>query len=298
MATVEAITPPPSPPVSEEGPPRELTSEEIAQLKQRIEALEGQLERYEKARRKSAPKTPATEPHVGLLPLEFAAFGDIYYQILEPGADDFVVGNVELDPTFHLSDYVAVSAALAFSGANQNLSLAVFVVDCGLLGEGEGFPSQSSVVSRSGVSFGQFDVPFGVAYLEYPSVSNRLMRVPQAVSGTYASWNDVGVQGYAEAEHWTLITYVVNGSQFETDLADSSNPGSVRGDGAAHASPTRSNSAGPTSSCLASMIACILLVATPAWCWVDWMYGANTSSNTSASLVLRMTRTASTVEPS
>jgi hypothetical protein len=69
------------------------------------------------------------------------------------------------------------------------------------------------LVEKSGVSFGRFDVPFGIAYLEYPSVENRLITQPQAVLATHGAWNDAGAQFYAVGKHWTSIGYLVNGME-------------------------------------------------------------------------------------
>ena len=150
---------------------------------------------------------------MGLLPLEFTAFGDFFYRFERPGSDDFHVGAVELDASLKLTPYVNVSSAIAFVGEEEEFAVGAFVIDCGLAGEGEGFPIKSNIVSKSGVTFGRFDVPFGTAYLRYPSVENRLVTLPQAVQLTHGGWNDIGAQGYAVGEHWTAVGYVVNGPE-------------------------------------------------------------------------------------
>lgn len=219
-------------------------------LARRLEAVEAELRALKAAQRAPdvAPSNPAvatneeplaepashTEPteevservltRIGLLPLEFAALGDLYYAVASPGEDGFHIGAVEIDPTFQLSPYVSVAAAIAYSGADDSFSLPAFVVDCSLFGKTDDYPLRSSFVTRSGVSFGRFDVPFGVAYLEYPSVSNRLMQVPNAVNATHGSWNDLGAQAHAETDDWTAMLYVVNGSQFEEPLFDVDDP--------------------------------------------------------------------------
>ncbi len=150
---------------------------------------------------------------MGLLPLEFTAFGDFFYRFEHPGKDDFHVGAVELDASLKLTPYVNVSTAIAFTGEEDAFGLGAFVIDCGLAGQGDGYPLKSKLVSKSGVSFGRFDVPFGIAYLQYPATENRLVTLPQAVQLTHAGWNDIGAQGYAVGEHWTAVGYVVNGPE-------------------------------------------------------------------------------------
>jgi hypothetical protein len=148
---------------------------------------------------------------MGLLPLEFTAFGDFFYRFERPGTDDFHVGAVELDASLKLTPYVSVSTAIVFDGAEDAFGLGAFVIDCGIAGDGDGYVFQSKRLTKSGVSFGRFDVPFGIAYLEYPSVENRLISLPRAVELTHGGWNDIGAQGYAVGEHWTAVGYVVNG---------------------------------------------------------------------------------------
>jgi len=150
---------------------------------------------------------------MGLLPLEFTAFGDFFYRFESPGDDDFHVGAVELDASLRLTPYVNVSTAIVFDGAEDAFGLGAFVIDCGIAGDGDGYVLQSKYVSKSGVSFGRFDVPFGIAYLQYPSVENRLVTLPQAVELTHGGWSDIGAQGYAVGEHWTAVGYVVNGPE-------------------------------------------------------------------------------------
>jgi len=148
---------------------------------------------------------------LGLLPLEFTAFGDFYYRFERPGADDFHVGAMELDASLDLSPYVKVSTAIPYSGDEQSFSVAAFVIDCGIAGEGDGFIVRNKTIEKSGVTFGKFDVPFGIAYLTYPATDNRLITQPQAVELTHGAWNDMGAQGYAVGKHWTAVGYVVNG---------------------------------------------------------------------------------------
>jgi hypothetical protein len=168
----------------------------------------------------SKPLIDSTSPErrdmmekLGLLPLEFTAFGDFFYRFERPGSDDFHVGAVELDASLKLTPYVNVSTAVVYDGAEDAFGLGAFVIDCGIAGDGDGYVLQSKLVSKSGVSFGRFDVPFGIAYLQYPSVENRLLTLPQAVELTHGGWSDMGAQGYAVGEHWTAVGYVVNGPE-------------------------------------------------------------------------------------
>jgi hypothetical protein len=150
---------------------------------------------------------------MGLLSPEFTVFGDFFYRFERPGRDDFHVGAVELDASLKLAPYVSVSTAAVYDGAEEAFLLGAFVIDCGIAGTGDGYVLQSKYLAKSGVSFGRFDVPFGIAYLQYPAVDNPLITQPQAVQLTHGAWNDIGAQGYAVGEHWTAVGYVVNGPE-------------------------------------------------------------------------------------
>jgi hypothetical protein len=148
-----------------------------------------------------------------LLPLELTAFGDFHYGFYQNAPDGFGIGAVEVDASLNLTPYVLVSVALAYSGADDAFGLGAFVVDCGLAGEGEAFLIQSHAIQQSGVAFGKFDVPFGIAYLEYAAVDNRLASTPEAVLATHGAWSDLGMQAHAVGEHWTALAYLVNGPE-------------------------------------------------------------------------------------
>jgi hypothetical protein len=164
----------------------------------------------------AAEKPPAEVPgeeqeKAELLPLELTAFGDFHYGFYQNAPDGFGIGAVEVDASLNLTPFVLVSVALAYSGADDAFGLGAFVVDCGLAGEGEGFLVQSRSIQQSGVAFGKFDVPFGIAYLEYAAVDNRLASTPEAVLATHGAWNDLGMQAHAVGQHWTALAYLVNG---------------------------------------------------------------------------------------
>jgi hypothetical protein len=165
----------------------------------------------------ATPATPArplenrSNAKLGLLPVELSAFADVYYQFTRPAADDFHVGSAELDASLALTSFVNASTAVLYTGDGDRFGVGAFVIDCGIAGDTAGFPFKTKLLRKSGVALGRFDVPFGVAYLEYPSVENRLVSLPQAVLATHGAWNDTGAQFYAVSEHWTAIGYVVNG---------------------------------------------------------------------------------------
>jgi hypothetical protein len=152
-----------------------------------------------------------------LLPLQLTAFGDIRYRFTTPGLDEFEIGSVELDSALTLSPHVLVSAAFAYAPAEDKVGLGAFTVDGSLAGPEKKHLVRTRVFQDSGIVFGKFDVPFGLAYLEYPATENRFVELPHVVMATHGGWNDIGGQAYAIAEHFDLTLYLVNAQALESE---------------------------------------------------------------------------------
>lgn len=152
-----------------------------------------------------------------LLPLELTAFGDIRYRFTTEGLDEFEIGSVELDSALQLSPHVMVSAAFAYSPAEDKVGLGAFTVDGSLVGPEKKHLVRTKLLQDSGLVFGKFDVPFGLAYLEYPATENRFVELPHVVMATHGGWNDIGGQAYAIAEYFDLTLYLVNAQALESD---------------------------------------------------------------------------------
>jgi len=152
-----------------------------------------------------------------LLPLDLTAFGDIRYRFTDPGLDQFEIGSVELDSALQLSPYVLVSAAFAYVPDEDKVGLGAFTVDGSLFGPEKKHLIKTELLRDSGVVFGKFDVPFGLAYLEYPATENRFVDLPHVVMATHGGWNDIGGQAYAIADRFDLTLYLVNAKALESD---------------------------------------------------------------------------------
>ena len=155
-----------------------------------------------------------------LLPLELTAFGDFRYKMSRGRADHFEIGSVELDSALTLSPHVMVSAALAYNPDGDSFGLGAFTVDGSLFGPEEKHLVKTDLVDDSGVIFGKFDVPFGIAYLEYPATENRFVALPDAVMATHGGWNDLGTQAYITTTHFEGTAYLVNGKSLEDERAN------------------------------------------------------------------------------
>ena len=151
-----------------------------------------------------------TEEGVPSLPLEITGFGDFLYVGSE---EQFETGQVEVDLETTLDDRIGLSAAIAFGG--ESFELGAFTIDFHLFGsEGDHF-RPATAVAHSGLIIGQFDVPFGLDWLVYPSIDRKLVSGPVVVENSHDFWNDYGVQGYLETEYVNAVAYAVNGFGYE-----------------------------------------------------------------------------------
>lgn len=155
-----------------------------------------------------------------LLPVEIFAFGDFMYRIEEDAPDNFAIGQLELDITQDLIEQLTITAAIAYDGESESIGVGAFTIDGRILGEDETYLRKSSHISSFGIILGQFDVPFGIDYLEYASIDRRLVTGPIAVDGTHAGWNDLGGQLYLILPRMNAVLYGVNGYGYDTVETD------------------------------------------------------------------------------
>ena len=148
-------------------------------------------------------------------PIEITGFGDLWYV---GGGDRFELGQVEIDLGLPLDERIDLEIAIALDeGAFTTGS---FLVDFHLFGrEGSHFRPLAGI-DHSGLIVGQFDVPFGIDWLVYPSIDRKLVSGPVAVENTHDSWNDFGVQGYLKSGPVNAVVYAVNGFGYEAADAE------------------------------------------------------------------------------
>jgi len=154
-----------------------------------------------------------------LMDIQLTAFGDFRYRFAKGHHDRFEIGSVELDSALKLSPHVTASAAIAYDPEGGSFGLPAFTVDGSLFGPEEKHLIKADWLDDSGVIFGKFDVPFGIAYLEYPATENRFVTSPDAVMLTHGGWNDIGVQAYLTAPLFEVTMYLVNGNALEDESA-------------------------------------------------------------------------------
>jgi hypothetical protein len=157
------------------------------------------------------PRRGAAKP-LALLPIRFTAFGDLYWSHDSTERDGFHIGSLELDVGLELTPFVSVFVAMPYVPERDTMGLAAFTVDNGLFGSDAHALLKSEVIDASGLVIGKFDVPFGIAYLEYASTDNRVVTQPRTVLETHGAWNDIGGQAYVTTRYANAVAFMVDGS--------------------------------------------------------------------------------------
>ncbi|MBN2801746.1 MAG: hypothetical protein JXR91_01495 [Deltaproteobacteria bacterium] len=146
-----------------------------------------------------------------LIPIDMYAFGDFYYVFRKDAPDNFEIGQLEMDLEMPLHETVTVAAAIAYNADSGSFGVGAFTIDGGIAGNGDNYFFKTKKIEAFGFMFGQFDVPFGIAYLEYPSIDHRFVSSPLAVDETHDSWNDLGGQFYLDAGYLNVVAFGTNG---------------------------------------------------------------------------------------
>ncbi len=148
--------------------------------------------------------------------VEVSGFGDFLYSVQngEDAPDNFSFGQVEIDLETSIEKKIIISAAVAFDPESETFGMGAFIVDLHLLGtEGDHF--RRGGLKHSGIILGQFDVPFGIDWMVYPSIDRKLTSIPLVVENTHHAWNDYGIQGYLNQDSFDLTLFATNGLGYE-----------------------------------------------------------------------------------
>lgn len=158
---------------------------------------------------------------VSAAPIEVTGFLDVLYRTDEAAVSrrDFRLGQVELDFSACTSDHSCACVAVAYDPETSTFGLGAATLEFLLAGQGSDCRHHYDKWERAGVVIGQFDVPFGIDWLVYPSVDRLTVSAPDVVGSTHAGWNEVGVGFFIEAPRYTLRSWLVNGFDAELPAA-------------------------------------------------------------------------------
>ena len=152
--------------------------------------------------------------------LEIVGFGDFTARYQEQNDDDaFSLNQVELDVESAISENITVALAVAYD--DGAFSTGAFTVDWAAWEIGEK-DNSSPFLGVTGVTIGggQYDVPFGIDYLVYPSIDRKLVSTPLVIDNTHNEWNDYGGYISADAVWGNAVFFLANGFDFEGQNPD------------------------------------------------------------------------------
>ncbi len=136
------------------------------------------------------------------------------------GGDRFLLGQAEIDAEAEIAPHTATAVALAYDPDADAFGLGVALVEFRLWGRDDGHRFAHGWLQGSGLVVGQFDVPFGIDWMVYPSIDRKLLSGPLSVAGSHDGWNDVGAMFHAETERFNGVVYATNGLGREGGNAD------------------------------------------------------------------------------
>jgi len=145
--------------------------------------------------------------------LEINGFAD-FYHLFENNHNSSDFGQIELDFEKGLQKGVSISAAIYFNHEDCWFESGAFEIDFCIIGEEGGSFYQKDGIGAVGIVAGQFDVPFGIDYLVYPSINRLMVTGPMVASELHDSWNDYGLKAYIETEFLKGVFFTTNSEGF------------------------------------------------------------------------------------
>ncbi|MBW2647793.1 MAG: hypothetical protein JRE23_16805 [Deltaproteobacteria bacterium] len=145
--------------------------------------------------------------------LEVTGFAD-FYHLFEGNHNSSNFGQIEFDFEMGLQKSVSAAAAIVFDPDDGLFKSGAFEIDFCLIGEEDSSFYQKEGIGAMGFVLGQFDVPFGIDYLVYPSIDRWMVTRPIVVGEIHDCWNDYGLKVYLETEFVNGMLYTTNCQKF------------------------------------------------------------------------------------
>ncbi len=156
--------------------------------------------------------------------LDISGFFDVVNSYDQSPQDNtnFGLGQAEVDLAHELANNVAVEIAIAYNADDALFELGAALIDIHISGSDNNKSSHinSNLINHTSLIVGQFDVPFGVDFLSYPSIDRKLVTTSRVVDLTHGGWNDFGVQFMIDSRYGNFVTFLVNGFESSTEVID------------------------------------------------------------------------------
>ncbi|MFC1493219.1 hypothetical protein ACFL6O_04605 [candidate division KSB1 bacterium] len=152
---------------------------------------------------------------VELAAIEITGFGDFSRVGGSEEENSYQFGQVEVDLETNIDERIVIAAAIAFDPGSETFGMGAFTVDFRLFGSEEGHFKTHDHINTSGIVVGQFDVPFGLDWMVYPSIDRKLVSGPLAIENQHDYWNDYGIQGYIDTKWFNAVAFGTNGFGYD-----------------------------------------------------------------------------------
>ena len=149
--------------------------------------------------------------------LQMSGFLDaVYTSHSEKGAQNTAAFNqIELDLAHEVNDRTAIGLSICYKDV---FILGAATIAYRLYQKDETTPLQAFSLANWNMTAGQFDIPFGLDYQVYTSISRKTITMPTVVSKTHGGWNDLGILNSMGFGLGTVDAFAVKGfsSQYWT----------------------------------------------------------------------------------
>ncbi len=151
--------------------------------------------------------------------IEISGFFDVVseYSAVAFKNGNYSLGQAEIDLTRKLGERMEAAVAVCYDNEAGNFGVGSATIDLHLFGADEGYLKRLWNIERSGIIAGQFDIPFGIEWHDYCSITRKMISAPSAVEATHDSWNDLGIQLYSTWQYANITLYAVNGFESEAE---------------------------------------------------------------------------------
>lgn len=159
------------------------------------------------------------EPMLAQDDIEISGFFDVVseYSAVAFKNGNYSLGQAEIDLTRKLGERMEAAVAVCYDNETGNFGIGAATLDLHLFGSQEGHLKRLGNIEHSGIIAGQFDIPFGLEWHDYCSISRKLISTPSAVDATHHGWNDLGVQIYSTWRYGNISLYAVNGFESQVE---------------------------------------------------------------------------------
>ena len=131
---------------------------------------------------------------------------------------DFQLANAEVAVDREIGERLAIGIAVAYNSDDEVFELGAAELSAII------FEKEVGLVTSLSMTAGQFDVPFGIDYLEAAPTDRRLITAPISVENTHDYWNEVGAHLDLTGAYGNLTVFAVDGLSTSFEYTEPGQP--------------------------------------------------------------------------